>query len=93
MHKSKKFLLAGITLLLIGAVFDLYSGIANGSIQELLTSAGFFAMAGSYILSWPKPQIAGQQPAPYQPNKPALALSLAGTVLLLAAFGLRRGWF
>ncbi|MYN05782.1 hypothetical protein [Pseudoduganella aquatica] len=93
MHTSKKFLLAGITLLLIGAIFDLFSGLSSGNITELLTSAGFFAMAGSYVLNWPKAQPAGQPLALYKPNKASLALSLLGTVLLVVAFGLRRGWF
>jgi hypothetical protein len=93
MHKSKKFLLAGITLLLIGAIFDLFSGLSSGNMTELLTSAGFFAMAGSYVLNWPKGHPAGQPIALDKPNKPALALTLIGTVLLLVAFGLRRGWF
>lgn len=93
MHKSKKFILAGVILLLTGAVIDLFSGISNGDIRELLTSAGFFAMAGSYISSWPKAQLAGQPATPVKLNKLSLALSLTGTVLLLTAFGLRRGWF
>jgi hypothetical protein len=50
-------------------------------------------MAGSYVLNWPKGHPAGQPIALDKPNKPALALTLIGTVLLLVAFGLRRGWF
>lgn len=93
MHTSKKFILVAIPLLLIGAIFELLSDIKNGNLHELLSSAGFLAMAGSYVANWPKGQPAGQPYMVDKPNKLGLALSLCGTALLITAFGMRRGWF